>query len=495
MISAAQSHPHVPAWITDALEISTNRGPNTEPVVEYDTEEAIIRATDHLRNHAPLAVEGDHGDATTNRVMARVKDYGVSPEMCLAIALEEWNPRCSPPWSPEALAYKIDSAWRSGKNPPGSAHSSVAFDRMPREPIAKGKFIALLPDGIVLDTEPRHLIEGVIDEKSTAVIYGASNSGKTFFTMDLAGHIAAGKPWGGREVKQGLVVYIAAEAGHGAKRRVLALKRRLGAEEFPLALVPHPVNLRSNLVDANELVDLVRAVEADVGQPCVLVVIDTLSRALSGGDENASSDMGEFIRHVEHLRARVDATVLLVHHSGKNAAAGARGWSGLKGALDTEIEVKELPGGERVASFEKQREGEKASPVRFALRTVVLGADTRGKDIKTCVVALEGEHGFTVAAVPPRQALDKAHSSWHTALMRASEDPRAVDGRVSTQLWAAYHYGSGEEPPEDVPSLRTRGEKERRIFGRARAALVQAGWAISWGGSRGGSWSPIKVDE
>ena len=58
-----------------------------------------------------------------------------------------------------------------------------------------------------------YLLKGIVERGKLHVVYGPSGHGKTFFTIDLACHIAAGMPWRDRKVKQAPVVYIAAEAG------------------------------------------------------------------------------------------------------------------------------------------------------------------------------------------------------------------------------------------------------------------------------------------
>ena len=67
------------------------------------------------------------------------------------------------------------------------------------------------------------LIEGLLDCGALSVMFGPSGCGKTFFALDLAAHIALGRPWRGREVLQGPVVYIAAEGGYGILDRLKPL--------------------------------------------------------------------------------------------------------------------------------------------------------------------------------------------------------------------------------------------------------------------------------
>src|SRR5262249_35862844 len=53
--------------------------------------------------------------------------------------------------------------------------------------------------GLSHSTDP--LIEGLIDCGAMSIVYGESNSGKSFYEMDQDFHIAAGLPWAGKAVK------------------------------------------------------------------------------------------------------------------------------------------------------------------------------------------------------------------------------------------------------------------------------------------------------
>ena len=76
----------------------------------------------------------------------------------------------------------------------------------------------------------------------------------------------------------------------------------------------------------------------------------------------------------------------MVHHSGKAAAAGARGWSGIRAAVDTEIEVTDSPTG-RCAEITKQRDlSTKGDRIGFRLDAVHLGLTKWGTPATSCVV-------------------------------------------------------------------------------------------------------------
>lgn len=95
-----------------------------------------------------------------------------------------------------------------------------------------------------------------------------------------------------------------------------------------------------------------------------LVIIDTLARCALGADENSARDMGMFIEGMDRVRRATGACVKIVHHSGKDLTAGARGNSALKGAMDTELE---LTGTEDRCTLKmpKQKDGRELGPMHF----------------------------------------------------------------------------------------------------------------------------------
>lgn len=98
-----------------------------------------------------------------------------------------------------------------------------------------------------------------------------------------------------------------------------------------------------------------------------------------------AEDMGRALAHCRGIHAATGAVVLLVHHSGKDQSRGARGWSGLKGAMDAQIEVLRLPSG-RMLRVAKQKDGEDGLAWGFELDQVPVDVDDEGDVITSCVV-------------------------------------------------------------------------------------------------------------
>ncbi|TNF15448.1 MAG: AAA family ATPase [Rhodobacteraceae bacterium] len=228
------------------------------------------------------------------------------------------------------------------------------------------------------------LVKGFLDAGAMSVLYGPSNSGKTFVALDLAFHIAAGRPWGSMDTVQSGVFYVAAEGGHAIRKRIAALRQRYAESPKGFCLCPTAVDLRAERGDVGAIVEAVRS----CGEPVGLIVIDTLSRALSGGNENGPEDMGALVKHVDAIREQTGAHVMLVHHSGKDATRGARGHSILRAATDTEIEVDD-----GVIRTAKQRDMEFGPDLAFNIIGTVIGHDSEGNPMTSATIRLETSNG------------------------------------------------------------------------------------------------------
>jgi len=245
---------------------------------------------------------------------------------------------------------------------------------------------------------PDELIEGLLVMGSLTVTYGDSNSGKTFWALAMAAHIAMGRDFCGRKVDPGLVIYLASEAPGSIRSRMQAMKRYYDHDLSDLVMVPLPMNFYEGDEDANDVVDLVRAVSELKGKPVRLIVGDTLARMSAGANENSGEDMGPVMARFDRVAQSTKAALHIIHHNGKDQAKGARGWSGIRAHIDTEIEVAEKDG-TRSASVTKQRElPGKGEAIYFRLEVIEMGTTKFGKSATTCV-AVHDEQAADTASI------------------------------------------------------------------------------------------------
>jgi hypothetical protein len=155
---------------------------------------------------------------------------------------------------------------------------------------------------------------------------------------------------------------------------------------MPFVVVPSHINFLDTKGNIDEFIEVLQEIAEQYGE-VKMVVIDTLSRAIAGGDENTSQDMSAVIYHADKIRAAIKTHVCFVHHSGKDKAKGARGHSSLRAAVDTEIEISR---GEKedfsTINFVKQRDIEMGEELYFKLNTVTLGENQYGEEVTSCVV-------------------------------------------------------------------------------------------------------------
>lgn len=299
---------------------------------------------------------------------------------------------------------------------PGDAPAPSAASATPPEadgpPWALGR-LRVFGVSELRDLPPaRWLVDGVIPEAGLVTIYGESGSGKTFATLDLACSLVRGEPWRGLDVAACGVLYVAAEGHRGVVQRVQAYEKHHGVDlkDRPLFLVTEGPDLQKDESDTKTIIRRCRQL-AEAGHRIGLVILDTLNRVMGGADENKSDDMGTLIKAVDRIKASTGATVVLVHHSGKDASRGARGHSSLRAAMDAELEVTRKDA-DRSLRVTKSRDGEDGAVFPFRLEPVRLGIAEGLKTVSSCVVV-------PVDGGAPRVAPFQPTGAWQKALYHA----------------------------------------------------------------------------
>lgn len=157
---------------------------------------------------------------------------------------------------------------------------------------------------------PTWLVQGEIPERGVTVLCGKAGTGKTFVVMNYAFTVAQELP----------VLYVALEGKYGLYSRVQGLcnHHTVKMDDLMLSFWTDPLRL----MEKEQVTAFLSYVEHL--KPC-LIVIDTLSMAMSGGDPNAPRDMQHFTDSVRAIQQAIDGAVLLVHHTRKsdNVFSGA----------------------------------------------------------------------------------------------------------------------------------------------------------------------------
>lgn len=183
---------------------------------------------------------------------------------------------------------------------------------------------------------PIYLLDKIIGEHTTGMLYGPPYSYKSFLAMDWAFCLAEGLPWeadGAYPVHQANVVYVVGEGSGGLSKRAYAWESYREHEISERFLwYPEPINLMSMKV----VEDFASAIHTH--QPG-LIVFDTLAKCAVGGDENSARDMGIVTDSMGFLVRELGCSTFVLHHTTKNGE-DFRGSSALLGNVDWAAEVK-----------------------------------------------------------------------------------------------------------------------------------------------------------
>ena len=322
-------------------------------------------------------------------------------------------------------------------------------------------------DNIEFNIDRPYLVKGIINCGSMNTIVGPPGSGKTFFAIDMAGHIATGTNWCGRRVKSALVVYVAAEAGESILRRFHAWRCHKVDDSrknpIPLEILTRGVNLLDS-AEIGAFIEILRALEQKYGQKIGLVVFDTLSRSIPGGKENSPEDMSKVVKCVEMLRYEFGAAVVLIAHTGKNEEAGVRGHSSIHAGNDVEIRVKC-----NVATIVKSRDAEDGAELPFELKVIELGSDSDGDLQTTCVV--DHQKGA------PKKRKRKEPSKTGVIALRALQTMADGGKLPSSSVFPENARGCSLDTWRNE-YYRTSGvddKQKRTYFGRAKVDLLSKG--------------------
>ena len=255
------------------------------------------------------------------------------------------------------------------------------------------------------------LIKNFLPKATLGVIYGESGSGKSFLAYDLCAAISRGlDTWCGKRVTQGRVLIVVAEGAQGFRQRIDAYCHQQNVKPADFQ-VDYISDFIPNLTIPAHITDLIK--EINDREPYDLIVMDTFAQVMPGADENSGKDVGAALAQCKRINVKTGAMVLLVHHSGKDAGKGARGWSGLRAAADVELEITRKEN-DRAIKVTKLKDGQDGASMGFKLHTVTLGEDDDGDDITSCIVEfcevspkLKNDKGIT--GKNKRLAFDMAH--------------------------------------------------------------------------------------
>jgi AAA domain len=178
----------------------------------------------------------------------------------------------------------------------------------------------------------RWLVEQLWCAQSVGVIGGAPKCAKTWLGLDMALSVATGTPCLGKYAVPepgAVLIYLAEDALRAVRERIegMARHRGLDLDQVEIHVITVPALRLDHDRDRTRLWETVRRLRPR------LLVLDPLVR-LHGIDENHAGDVAELLGYLRSLQRQLGLSVLLVHHTRKNAADGVAAGQGLRGSGD-----------------------------------------------------------------------------------------------------------------------------------------------------------------
>ena len=235
--------------------------------------------------------------------------------------------------------------------------------------------------------DPEWLIEGLIVDQTSALLFGKSNSFKSFLAIDMACSVATGHyhgNWHGQKIVDGWpVLYVATEGGLGvAKQRIPGWMESHGIPvemRDEIALYPQEISL-----DDDKAVDaLIRSAAiwtdpdgsenwSDPAHAFKLIVIDIFGASMMG-PETSDETARAWVRNVNRIMRTIKCAVLTVAHTGWADDTRARMHTHFWGSFDTRMKAEgDKDNLTTVLTIDRHKDADSAGQWGFRLDKVTL---------------------------------------------------------------------------------------------------------------------------
>lgn len=321
----------LPCWFAEKAGEHKERDPNAtcEPEIELDLYHNVKAARDYLREQPEIQI-GER-DVTLYRMACRVRDYGVSEEVCLDLMLEEVLDKSNA--DSDMVEAKVESAYRRANSPIGNATAEAAFKDVVVPEEEKPRVIArpLIRSSIDLHAiTPREWILGTrYIRKFVTVTVAPGGGSKSTLVMTEMMSIALNKPLTGIPVHVPGAVWImnSEDPEDEVHRRIRAVmdcfqipldtdypQIHISGSEFEFCLAE--VNRKGKVI-VNQ--SSVKPIEEYIRDNNILVwTLDPLVRTHQV-QENDSAGMDILARTITAMCRRTNSCASIVHHTRKGA--------------------------------------------------------------------------------------------------------------------------------------------------------------------------------
>jgi archaellum biogenesis ATPase FlaH len=437
------------------------------PPVESTEADALIKLTRDEAAETVKYFETEHEKVVAD-AEADTKPVDIDRAVCLGIEMAR---KQGLETTPEAVAYATErlksKIWRDAVHNPikevhdgflsyrflkgmPSGENVVYVDRYKRgweraaaiASQAQQQKLLVKPPGLLKltwiheteeDDEREWLVYGMCAKGEMSVVFGEPSAGKSIIAGDIALHVAHGMPWFGMETTKTTVLYYAAERAKLVKRRLRGLEDYHEIEDVTKVIIGSGALDIRNERDTRRFINDIKRASADSGEDVGLVIIDTFSRSLNGGDENSQSDVGDAVKNMQRIADETGVHLMAIHHVGVSldAKKRMRGSSVLTGGIDKSFLVTQAKKGELTIAGVKDNDpvGDGAMPpLKMLIRTFKTGVDASGRDVTVpCLTPSDtpedGGPPYTFDKAGPKlTAAEKDALAARTALAKAIEE-------------------------------------------------------------------------
>ena len=395
------------------------------------------------------SVEGEGGNQALYDTACMMVSFGLSPETAADVIARTYNvTKCSPGWEYEDIERVVANACRYHTSAPGNLTPAYHMAKLGFGPVrapvpesdttAKGTAHFRISDREDMRDvrPPEWLIEPYLQEETCAILTGGYSTYKSFIALDMALSVATGVGGGAWQVQsQGPAVYMLGEGRAGMRSRLAAWEKhnetRVDRNDI-LFVDPVP-----HVTQGSEIRDQLLEALLKLGSEFKFVVLDTMGRAMSGLNENASETASALSKLASDVRDGLGATVLAVGHTRKDRATGqgaTRGSGVFENDADTVLNVEKTGELEVMMEVVKQKDAPEAGALPLSLKEVMVGADVSlvvmpsgEKPKQKARVGFEGVHGLLDQVAVGLLESDP-HRYWSTNNLASNV---ALDARIT----------------------------------------------------------------
>jgi hypothetical protein len=182
------------------------------------------------------------------------------------------------------------------------------------------------------------LVDRAVPRHAKTLMFGASNTFKSFLAVDLACCVATGTDWHGHHVRQGNVVYIATEGASGVGR--LRIRDWMNHHNIPEQDRRNIFlrNMETWITDPADVAAFIDAVRHTIGEIALFVV--DVGAGTMAGSESDDETAKTWVAGLETIIRELSCAALCITHTGWADQTRARGHTHIWGSFDTRLQVE-----------------------------------------------------------------------------------------------------------------------------------------------------------